>query len=502
MVRLLMVGIYSLCTVVFCLFGAHRLWMLWMYFKYRNHPDEKHDSLANDHASHGTNLPIDSYLPLAPQSLPIVTIQLPIYNEKFVVPRLVDAVCAIEYPRDRLEIQVLDDSTDETAGMVDRLVQAKQAEGLDIKAIRRPHRDNFKAGALRYGLEQSRGELLLIFDADFIPPSNLLTKAVPYFQDPNVGLVQFPWGHINRDYSLLTYAQALLLDGHFNIEHLARSRSGRFFNFNGTAGIWRKHCIIDAGGWQGDTLTEDMDLSYRAQLKGWKFLFVPDVRVPAELPVELNAFKSQQYRWAKGGIQTAMKLLPRLLRSPVPFKVKLEAIFHLTGNLTYLLIPCLILVFPVLITCISCIPLPMYYVAFGAAFLSIITFYITAQAEHLRTHFWRSLLLIPVLMAVSIGLCINNSRAVLGALLARKSEFVRTPKYDVRKRKDSWKRRKLYRMRINAYFLIELFFLFYTLWLAAIGWMYSAYHLIPFMVIFTFGFLYFTVLTLRQLYIK
>ena len=510
MVSLLMVSLYVLCMVVFCLFGIHRLWHLWTYFRIKYKDKKKLLSHQESNAissaltlNSGRNFDLSEELTVATITTPpCVTIQLPIYNEKYVVERLVNAVCAIDYPRDRLEIQVLDDSTDETIEKVDELVQEKQAEGFDIQAIRRPHRQGFKAGALQYGLNQCRGEFVLIFDADFIPPANLLKEGMPHFSQPSIGMVQFPWGHVNRDYSLLTHAQAVLLDGHFKIEHLVRSRTGCFFNFNGTAGIWRKQCILDAGGWQGDTLTEDMDLSYRAQMKGWVFHYVPDVRVPAELPIELNAFKSQQYRWAKGGVQTAIKLLPKLLKSPLPFKVKLEAIFHLTANLTYIFIPILILLLPSLILCMSCIPPIVYTSSFVAAVFSVILFYAIAQSDEssdgLWKKVWERIVMIPVLMAVGSGLCVNNSKAVLEAIFKCQSGFIRTPKYNIFSKSDALRDRKSYRVGSNIYFFFELFLFVYLISVAVIGWTHHAYHVMPFILIFMSGFFYFTVLTIRQ----
>ena len=533
MVNLLMLGLYGLCMFIFCLFGLHRLWLVWTYFKIQhrdkhnplnqfqgmepnpNRPQELLGQLMRQASQNQTH-------DLSIQDYPIVTVQLPIYNEKYVVERLINAVCDLDYPTECLEIQVLDDSTDETIEKVDQLVRKKQAEGCDIAAVRRPNRQGFKAGALQYGLEQCRGEFILIFDADFIPPSNLLRQGIPHFIDAKTGdktgMVQFPWGHVNREYSLLTYAQSVLLDGHFNIEHLVRSRTGRFFNFNGTAGIWRKQCILDAGGWQGDTLTEDMDLSYRAQLKGWVFRYVPDVRVPAELPIELNAFKSQQYRWAKGGVQTAIKLLPRLLKEPLPLKIKLEAFFHLTSNLTYVLIPCLILLLPALILCMGCIPKIVYALSFMAAVFSVILFYMIAQlscsdrdsASHLTEglwagkwikkvkDIWQSIAIVPVLMAIGSGLCVNNSKAVLEAIFRRRSGFVRTPKYNIFAKTDTLSDRKSYRVGNNIYFSFELFLLAYLISVAIIGWTHQAYHVMPFIFIFMSGFFYFTVLTIRQ----
>ncbi len=500
MLYLITISIYGLCMTVFCMFGLHRLWLLWLYMK--GHFAERHDRLTQAKAiSH----PEPSTMSL-PGSLPVVTIQLPIYNEQYVVERLIQAVCQIDYPINALEIQVLDDSSDDTTHIITQLVAQKQNEGFDIKAIRRLVRTGFKAGALHAGLAQCRGEYLLIFDADFIPPSDMLRLAMPYFDRQEVGLVQFPWAHINRHYSFLTWAQSVFLDGHFNIEHFARNRSGRFFNFNGTAGIWRKQCILDAGGWQGDTLTEDLDLSYRAQLNGWQFVYVPDFAIPAELPVELNAFKAQQYRWAKGGVQTAMKLLPTVLRAPVSTAVKVEAIFHLTANVTYLIMPFFILALPILVVCPTCIPPYVHIITVTAAFASVVVFYLIAQSRAVQNsplrNLWGAIAVLPILMAIGIALCVNNSRAVLDALLSRETTFVRTPKYNIAKRRDPWKHRKNYRVRVTSHFLIELFFLGYLFWVGILGFLSGAYHLMPFIAVFILGFLYFAVLTLQQFYIK
>src|SRR5262249_14633961 len=272
-------------------------------------------------------------LPLPPpERLPRVTVQLPLYNEMYVVERLLESVCAIDYPRDLLEIQVLDDSTDETQAIASAAVARYREKGFDVQYLHRDERTGYKAGALDAGLQSAKGEFVLIFDADFIAPPEVLRTTLGHFADPRVGMVQVRWGHINREYSLLTQVQSVLLDGHFVLEHGGRNRAGRFFNFNGTAGVWRPTGSEDAGGWQHGTLTEDRDLSYRAQMRGWRFVFVQDVVSPAEVPVEMNAFKSQQHRWAKGSIQTCRKLLPRILASPLPLPIKVEAAFHLTAN--------------------------------------------------------------------------------------------------------------------------------------------------------------------------
>src|SRR5437870_669840 len=320
---------YFFVLIILAVYGWHRYYLVYLYMKNRN----KEPFVGP---------------PLDP--VPIVTIQLPLYNEMYVADRLIEAVAAIEYPRAQLEIQVLDDSTDETQSIAELAVRRLAAQGVGIKYYHRTDRTGFKAGALEAGLKVARGEFIAIFDADFIPTPNFLTALMPHFSDRGIGMVQARWGHINQDYSLLTKIQSILLDGHFVLEHGGRNRAGRFFNFNGTAGMWRREAIDDAGGWQHDTLTEDLDLSYRAQLRGWRFVFVSDLIEPAEVPVEMNAFKSQQHRWAKGSVQTCCKLLPKILRSDLPFGVKTEAFFHLTANFNYILLCLLsVLMFPAMV---------------------------------------------------------------------------------------------------------------------------------------------------------
>ncbi|MGH9333494.1 MAG: cellulose synthase family protein, partial [Vicinamibacteria bacterium] len=310
----LLLTAYFAVLVFLAIFGVHRYRMVYLYYRHRDRRPAP---------------------PTGAMALPRVTIQLPIYNELYVVERLIDAVVRLDYPRHLLEIQVLDDSTDETRERARERVELHRSRGVDIHYRNRTDRTGFKAGALAAGLACAKGDLIGIFDADFVPDPDFLLRTAPYFRDPEVGMVQARWGHINEDYSLLTRVQGILLDAHFVLEHGGRNRADCFFNFNGTAGLWRRRTIEDAGGWQHDTLTEDMDLSYRAQLRGWKFLFLPDVVAPAEIPVSMNAFKSQQHRWTKGSIQTARKLLPRILASPLPFRVKVEALFHLSANLAY-----------------------------------------------------------------------------------------------------------------------------------------------------------------------
>jgi glycosyltransferase involved in cell wall biosynthesis len=399
----------------------------------------------------------------------------------YVVERLLDSVAEIRYPRDRFQIQVLDDSTDETRDICRRKLAelANRHPELEIEYVHRVDRSGFKAGALENGLRTATGEFVLIFDADFLPKADVLEKTIHHFVDPKVAVVQCRWEHVNRDFSSLTEIQALMLDGHFIMEHAGRNRSGRFFNFNGTAGIWRRAAIADAGGWQHDTLTEDMDLSYRAQLRGWKFVYLPEIASPAELPVEMSAFKSQQFRWAKGSVQVAKKLLPTILRSNATFAQKSEAFFHLTNNLAYpLLLLLSLLLLPNLalrtkhgIREVLLIDLPLF---FGTT-LSIASFYLASQREIRRlTHPgaragipWAVLRRLPLVMSVGIGLCVNQTRAVVEALLGRETEFVRTPKHGIRGRLESWSGKK-YRaaksltpfieMAMAGYFVIAMVF--------------------------------------------
>ena len=318
--------IYFLILMAVFVYASHRYYMVYLYYR------------------HKKNKPtIKRKLDL----LPRVTIQLPLYNELYVARRLITASCTIDYPKDLLDIQVLDDSTDETSVIAHQCVKEFREKGYDINCIHRDNREGFKGGALANGLKTARGEFVAVFDADFVPQSDILQKTIHFFDDKSVGMVQTRWTYLNRKYSFLTKIQAIMLDGHFVIEHAARNWSGRFFNFNGTAGVWRKEAIETAGGWQNDTLTEDLDLSYRSQMKGWKFIFLKDELSPSEIPVEINGFKTQQHRWAKGSIQTAKKLLPRILRSKLPLKVKVEAFFHLTSNMSYLIMLLLsVLIYP------------------------------------------------------------------------------------------------------------------------------------------------------------
>jgi cellulose synthase/poly-beta-1,6-N-acetylglucosamine synthase-like glycosyltransferase len=419
----------------------------------------------------------------------------------YVAPRLLDAVAKITYPKDRLEIQVLDDSTDETQEICRAKVEELKKTGLDITYIHRVDRTGFKAGALANGLKTSKGEFVMVFDADFLPPADIVDRTVHFFTDERVGMVQVRWEHVNRDYSRLTELQAMMLDGHFVIEHTARHRSGRFFNFNGTAGIWRRNAIDDAGGWSHDTLTEDMDLSYRAQLRGWQFIYLKDVVSPAELPVEMNAFKSQQFRWAKGSVQVAKKLLPTIWKSNVPLSVKLEAFFHLTNNFAYpLLLLLSIVLLPNLLVRtrhglreVLLIDLPLF---FGTT-LSIASFYITSQREINRD--WRKTLRrLPLMMSLGIGLCINQTRAVVEALVGSTSgEFVRTPKHGVIRRFEGWTAKR-YRAAKTLIPFAEAFMAAYFALAMVVAYAAGHYVSLPFLLLFFMGFAYVGVLSLHQ----
>lgn len=466
------------------LYGLHRLFLVLVYL--RRTPERREDDP-----------------PTASGAWPAVTVQLPVYNERYVVERLIAAACSMSYPGGAPEIQVLDDSDDATTQLIARLVESYRARGHDIHHVRRYGRDGFKAGALAHGLERARGELVALFDADFVPPPDFLERTVPSMRDPRIGMVQARWGHTNREFSPLTRAQAMMLDAHFIIEHGARHASGRFFNFNGTAGVFRRRCIEEAGGWRGDTLTEDLDLSYRAQLAGWRFDYRADVVAEAELPVELNALRSQQHRWAKGSIQTAVKLLPRVMRSPLPWRVKLEAALHLTNNLPYLLLTALaFLIVPALTARAEhpagylMIDLPLLLAGTG----SFLAFCAVAQRA-VRPDWERTLVHLPVLMAIGIGLCINNGLAVLDGMIGRASPFRRTPKYRVepsaRDGGRGWER-SAYRGPRSPVILIEaaLAVHFVTAIVTAVSQ--GRYAGLPFLLLFALGFAFVTGLTLTQ----
>jgi cellulose synthase/poly-beta-1,6-N-acetylglucosamine synthase-like glycosyltransferase len=473
---------YFFVLVILAVYGWHRYYLVYLYLKHK-------DEHPLPDAQFGT--------------LPHVTIQLPLYNEMYVVDRLVEAVCRIDYPRELLEIQVLDDSTDETTEIAELAVRRFAAQGLDIKYIHRTDRAGYKAGALDEALRLAKGRFIAIFDADFIPNPDFLKETIHYFTNPKIAMVQTRWGHVNENYSLLTKIQAILLDAHFVLEHGARNRGGCFFNFNGTAGIWRREAIGDAGGWQHDTLTEDLDLSYRAQLRGWQFIFLSDHVAPAELPVEMNAFKSQQHRWAKGSIQTFLKLMPHILRSNQPTRVKAEAFFHLSANFNYPLMCVLsVLMAPAMVIRYNMgwyemllIDIPLFF----AATASVANFYMVCQRELYPQTWTERLRYLPFLMSIGIGLAVNNTKAVFEALFHKPSEFARTPKYHIENGGDEWIGKK-YRQSVAIQPMIEMALGLYftaTLFYALANGIYGT---VPFLMLFQIGFLYTGMLSLMQQY--
>jgi cellulose synthase/poly-beta-1,6-N-acetylglucosamine synthase-like glycosyltransferase len=406
---------YALAQILIVLYASHRYLLLWRWWRSRRGPAARPGPAAG--AGGGV--------------LPVVTVQLPVFNEARVVRRLIDAAAALDYPRDRLEIQVLDDSTDETRERAARAVAHHRARGIDIHHLIRPARTGYKAGALAAGFARARGELLAVFDADFVPPRDFVRRLVPHFADPGVGMVQARWTHLNRERSALTLAQATLLDAHFLVEHPARMHAGLFFNFNGTAGIWRRQAIAEAGGWSDDTVTEDLDLSYRAQLKGWRFVFDPTVVAPGELQADVAALRSQQRRWARGAIQTARKLLPELIRAPLSNRVKAEAFLHLTGNLAYpLLLTLGLLLLPVLLGPASLPPAAVWAIQAGVLALGVapVCLFMAAGRRASGAGALAAARDVPGALLLGIGLSLNNARAACQGWRRSPHEWERTPK--------------------------------------------------------------------------
>jgi cellulose synthase/poly-beta-1,6-N-acetylglucosamine synthase-like glycosyltransferase len=429
--------------------------------------------------------------PAPPASWPLVTVQLPVYNERYVVRRLLDAVAALDYPPDRLEIQVLDDSTDDTTMILAMALPPLRRRGLDVTHLHRRTRVGFKAGALAAGLAQARGEFVAIFDADFVPPPDFLRTTIPHFADPKVAVVQARWGHLNREHSLLTLAPSLAIDSHFGVEQSARCWGNLLLNFNGSAGVWRAAAIRDAGGWSADTLTEDLDLSYRAQLRGWRILYLPDLVCPAELPVLISAFKSQQRRWAKGSIQTAIKLLPAVLRAPLPLWSKYQACIHLTY---YLIYPLMLLVLLWLAPLFSLHDLTPPTAALGGLSLSfaLATFGPASMLVYaqrvLNRRRWGCLGGLAVLMVVGIGVSGSICSAILSALSGRQEEFTRTPKFGIGPHGGTW-HGKAYAERRSWGGFLEIALGLYCAWTTWLVWE-SEYHgVLPFLLLCLVGFL-------------
>ncbi len=474
---------YFAILVILSVYGLHRFETMRRYIRHRK------------------NLPTKP--PGTFDPLPRVTIQLPLYNERFVVDRLLEQISKIEYPRELLQIQVLDDSTDETHPYTERLCYEYRAAGFPIEYHHRENRHGYKAGALQEGLETATGELIAIFDADFVPAADFLHRTVHYFVDPGVGVVQTRWSYLNKNFNLLTQVEAMLLDGHFVLEHGARCGSGLFFNFNGTAGVLRRKMIDDAGGWQHETLTEDSDLSYRAQLKGWRFVYVPALDCPSELPVDTYGFQVQQARWAKGLTQVAKKLLPRVFRADLPLRIKIEAFMHLTPNISYpLMLIVSMLMLPVMIVRfymgwfqMLLIDLPLIV----ASFWSISAFYLYAQRELYPKVWWKAIAFLPMLMGAGVALTLSNSKAVLEALLGIQTSFARTAKYalgdgETTIRPEAYRRRSgllpYVELLVGSYFLLMVEFAIETYNFPAI----------PFLMLFVCGYYWAGCSTLYQEY--
>jgi cellulose synthase/poly-beta-1,6-N-acetylglucosamine synthase-like glycosyltransferase len=470
---------YFIVLFILALYGLHRYWLVYDYYAYRH------------------NVPAE---PPPVTEWPRVTIQLPIYNERYVIERLVEAISRFDYPPELLDVQVLD--------VARNCVERFAAQGIPITYIHRSHREGYKAGALENGLKTAKGEFVAIFDADFVPARDFLQRTIPYFKNPSggagIGMVQTRWTYLNTDYSLLTQVESILLDGHFVVEHGARSRRGTFFNFNGTAGVWRRKAIDQAGGWQHDTLTEDTDLSYRAQLVGWKFLYLPHIECASELPVDMNGFKAQQARWAKGLMQTAKKILPKVFKANVPWHVKSEAFFHLTANISYplmvllstMLLPAMIVRFYQGWIQMLVIDLPLFL----ASTCSISSFYLVAQRELRPKTWYRTFLYLPFVMATGIGISVRNAQAVIEAIAGKKSEFARTPKYNIAGKQGSYAK-KSYRNKAGwmpyAEICLGVYFALTVVYAVAN----ENYATVPFLLLFVWGYLYTGFMSLGQTYL-
>ncbi|WP_163379132.1 cellulose synthase family protein [Cyclobacterium sp. SYSU L10401] len=469
----LFLGIYGLAMCFILCYSLAQANLLWYFFRFKKN---------------GTAAALSS-----DSDLPAVTIQLPVFNEKYVVRRLMAAVARMDYPSDKLEIQILDDSTDETSSIIQEELQ--KFPNTNFQYLYREKRTGFKAGALRAGLEKAAGDLIAIFDADFIPDAQFLLKTVPHFTDPQIGMVQSRWGHLNESYSLFTRLQAFALDAHFMVEQMGRNAQQAFINFNGTGGIWRKSCIVDAGNWQEDTLTEDLDLSYRAQQKGWKFLYRPDVVSPAELPPVMSAIKSQQFRWTKGGAECAVKHLRQVLTGSFPLKVKIHAAAHLLNSMIFI---------AVLLVSLSSIPIwwgfyqgliPLFY--FKAAALFLLSFVIIASvyffanlslANYSRRGLIRYLWELPVFLSVSMGLSVHNGQAVWEGLTGKKSPFIRTPKYNLGEKPGAWVSNVYHQLKVPAGTYVEAILALVFLFLVGLSIYTGTYEMLLFHAMLAMGF--------------
>jgi cellulose synthase/poly-beta-1,6-N-acetylglucosamine synthase-like glycosyltransferase len=468
---------YFVLTAMLALYGFHNLITTIMYL-----------SMKPSKRQQGKTHPLKIWPP--------VTVQLPIFNEKYTVERLLHAATQLDYPIESLQIQVLDDSTDDTYALVARLVDKYKSRGINIELIHRVDRTGYKAGALNHGLKTATGELIAIFDADFVPKPDWLKRTAPSFQNPKLGCLQTRWGHTNQQYNSLTRAEAMGIDGHFIIEQTVRSKNGFFLNFNGTAGLWRRACIEDAGGWQWDTLTEDLDLSYRAQMRGWKFDYLPDVVVPAELPPQVEAYKKQQFRWAKGSFQVVRKILPSVLRAKMPLTVRFMAILHLTGYFVHpLMLSLLLLTLPVGLFVPGAFKIfPISLIAgFGPPLL-----YLTATATQHRSILKR-LKSFPVLVIVGFGLSLSTTIAVVEGLFSKGGAFIRTPKLNLdNKGKQRQKIDHAYVAPLSSMVWVEIALGIYALFTGIVLSHYIGWGIVPWMIIYMLGFFYIAGLNLIQ----
>ncbi len=454
MLEIILLSMYGIVLGLIFIYCMLELTLAINYVRHQRKPKKTQPFLSEDTPS---------------QELPFVTVQLPVFNELYVVERLIDQVMLFNYPKDRFEVQVLDDSTDETVEISKRKVEEYKAKGFNIEFIHRVDRTGFKAGALQNGMKVCKGEFIAIFDADFLPKTDFLRSTLPHFANEKVGVVQTKWAHINREYSLLTRIQGFFLDAHFSVEQMGRNSQGYFINFNGTAGIWRKSTIEDAGGWQADTLTEDLDLSYRAQMKGWQFVFLEAFESPAELPADMKSFKSQQFRWIKGGAETARKILPKIVRTNHPFAIKLNAFTHLLSSSIYILVFFLVLLsVPLLL--VKNTYIQSEYIQYGTPFLltnfAIAFFFFVSNTKRFKSWegFSEFFFLLPTFIIVTMGLSFHNALAAIRGLARERTPFIRTPKFNIQNVKDAWKDKKYVSSKIDFVTILEgilmLYFLF------------------------------------------
>ena len=491
----IIIVVYSAALILIFMYALAQLNLLFNYLS--AHKSEKDDNEKFDLSD--------------PNQIPFVTIQLPVFNELYVMERLLDNIVKLDYPSDKLEIQVLDDSTDESIETTAKQIKRLQDKGFDIQHIRRANRNGFKAGALKEGLTIAKGEFVAIFDADFLPKSDWLKRTIPYFKDKKIGVVQTRWGHINRDYSVLTRVQAFALDAHFTLEQVGRNTKGHFINFNGTAGIWRKECILDAGNWEGDTLTEDLDLSYRAQLNNWKFKYLEDVETPAELPVVISAARSQQFRWNKGGAENFRKMIYRVFSSKnLSLKTKIHGMLHLLNSTMFLNVLIVgILSIPMLYIKNEYAHLKVYFYVMSFFVISTVIFFICYWFMYKKTHgsslksFVQYIVLFFTFFSIAMGFSLHNSIAVIEGHIGKRSEFVRTPKFNINTLSDSWKNNKYLRKKPSLNVVLEgllmLYFGFGMYSAFIVGDQGGDFGLFPFhlMLFVGFGFVFFNSLKSR-----